>query len=325
MAFLIDRFTAATTIAITSRSPDTGAAWSGGLTLNVEGGTGRLVAPSSSDGSFNTFKNAAFPPGTDYAVRARCRAVSSASLGVGVAGRFDDTVNYTWYELLLFYNGNLILYTSNGSSRTQIGVASSAVTGAANGGWAVIELVMAGNQISAKCNGTTVIGPITNSYAGHTGKAALIMDRGQMEWIQGGTTAEADPEVVSSGTLSGAAVLDGLTIAGELLNATSVLSGEAVLDGLTIGGFLGPVPGVLVTPPLKNNTGTLLANLTGVVVNIYHASTGALIVRKSGQTSDASGAVTINDVALVPGTSYAYEVDLSAASLGRRLPVGVAA
>lgn len=50
-----------------------------------------------------------------------------------------------------------------------------------------------------------------------------------------------------------------------------------------------------------------------------------LVVRKTGLSSDGSGIVTITDALLVPGTSYVYEIDLSAASLGRRLPVGVAA
>lgn len=325
MAFLIDRFTAASTVNVNARSPDTGGAWSGGLTLQVEGGTGRLICPVASEGSLNIFQNAANPPSADYAVRARVRNMVSGSFGVGVIGRYDASVNYTWYELLLNYGGGLNLYTSNGSTRTVIGSASAATTGIAAGGWATIELVMAGNQISAKANGVTVIGPVTSSYASHVGKAALIMERGQMDWIQGGTTAEADPEVVSSGSFTGTLTLDGLTIAGELLDATSVLSGDAMFDSALMSGSLGPVPGVLTTPPLKNNTGTLLANVTGVAVNVYHASSGILIVRKTGQTSDAAGVVTVSDPALVPGTSYAYEVDLSAASLGRRLPVGVAA
>ena len=80
---------------------------------------------------------------------------------------------------------------------------------------------------------------------------------------------------------------------------------------------------VLTTPPMKNNAGTLLANLTGVTVNVYNASTGALVVRKTGLSSNAAGMVTISDSALVSGTSYAYEVVTP--SNGRRLPTGTAA
>ena len=81
--------------------------------------------------------------------------------------------------------------------------------------------------------------------------------------------------------------------------------------------------GTITTPVLKNNTGTVLANETGVTVNIYNTSTGALIVQKTGQTSNASGIVTISDALIVSGTSYAYEVVLTGSR--RRLPIGLAA
>lgn len=79
-------------------------------------------------------------------------------------------------------------------------------------------------------------------------------------------------------------------------------------------------PGFL-TPVMKNNTRTVLANETGVVCNVYNASTGALVVRKTGLTSDASGIVSVTDAAMVAGTTYAYDIVLTG---GRRLPVATA-
>jgi hypothetical protein len=81
-------------------------------------------------------------------------------------------------------------------------------------------------------------------------------------------------------------------------------------------------PGTITSPPLKNNTGTLLANLTNIAVNVYNQSTGALVVRKVGLSSNAAGVVVISDVAIVAGTAYAYEVVTPAN--GRRLPTGTA-
>ena len=81
--------------------------------------------------------------------------------------------------------------------------------------------------------------------------------------------------------------------------------------------------GTITTPVMKNNTGTVLANETGVIVNVYNASTGALIVQKTGQTSNASGIVTISDALIVPATTYAYEVVLTGSR--RRLPTASAA
>ena len=80
------------------------------------------------------------------------------------------------------------------------------------------------------------------------------------------------------------------------------------------------VPGFL-TPVLKNNSGTVLASETGVACNVYNASTGALVVRKTGLTSSAAGIVSITDAAMAAGTTYAYEIVLSAA---RRMPVAAA-
>lgn len=126
--------------------------------------------------------------------------------------------------------------------------------------------------------------------------------------------------------LSGEAILSGITADGSMApQPNSSLSGTAILSGIAADGGMGLAPGVITTPVLKNNTGTTLAWVSGIVANIYHPTTGALVVRKTGLTSDGSGIVTISDVLLSAGTTYAYELDLSASSQGRRLPTGVAA
>lgn len=80
------------------------------------------------------------------------------------------------------------------------------------------------------------------------------------------------------------------------------------------------VPGFL-TPVLKNNAGTVLASETGVICNVYNATTGALVVHKTGLTSDAAGIVSVTDAAMAAGTTYSYEIVLTGA---RRLPVATA-
>ncbi len=120
-------------------------------------------------------------------------------------------------------------------------------------------------------------------------------------------------------------VLTGYAPTISVSGAPAVLSGAAVLEGITAGGNIGVGSGTLTTPVLKNNTGTILASVSGIVANIYHPTTGALVVRKTGLTSNGAGIVTISDALLVTGTTYVYELDLSASSQGRRLPTGVAA
>lgn len=73
----------------------------------------------------------------------------------------------------------------------------------------------------------------------------------------------------------------------------------------------------ITTPPLKNNTGTVLASISGWTVNVYNASTGALVVQKTGLSTDSSGVISFTDAAITGGT-YSYEP--VHATYGRRLP-----
>ena len=63
--------------------------------------------------------------------------------------------------------------------------------------------------------------------------------------------------------------------------------------------------GTLTTPqPLKNNTATVQPNLTGLVVQVLLGSTGAVVVGKTGQTTNASGYLAVTDATITPGTAY---------------------
>lgn len=76
---------------------------------------------------------------------------------------------------------------------------------------------------------------------------------------------------------------------------------------------------------LGNNTGQLWTGETGMVVNIYNATTGALVLRKTGLTSDATTAnVQIRDItgALIASTTYSFEPVLT--TNGRVLPTATA-
>lgn len=74
--------------------------------------------------------------------------------------------------------------------------------------------------------------------------------------------------------------------------------------------------GYLITEPLKNNTGTLLASQTGATAYVYNVSTGALVVSKTGQTTDVSGVMTISDALITPATQYRVVVVLSGGAEG---------
>jgi hypothetical protein len=84
-----------------------------------------------------------------------------------------------------------------------------------------------------------------------------------------------------------------------------------------------PSTGTITTPPLKNKAGVVLANLTGLTVNVYHPTTGALVVQLTNVTTNGSGIATLSSGSIVAGQTYAVEV--VHAIYGRRLPTGVAA
>jgi len=73
---------------------------------------------------------------------------------------------------------------------------------------------------------------------------------------------------------------------------------------------------VLTTEPLKNNTGTLLANETGATAYVYSISTGSLVVAKVAQSTDASGVMRIYDAALTAATQYRVVVVLASGAEG---------
>lgn len=75
-------------------------------------------------------------------------------------------------------------------------------------------------------------------------------------------------------------------------------------------------PPSITTPPLKNNAGTLLANETGATAYVYSLVSGALVVKKTGQTTDAAGVMVISDALLSAATEYRVVVALGGGAEG---------
>lgn len=124
---------------------------------------------------------------------------------------------------------------------------------------------------------------------------------------------------ISASVTSVSSIVAGLTTAIKL--AASAVGLSSVSPALTTFPAIG-----FDTPVLKNNTGQLLTGETGITINIYNNTTGALVLRKTGLISDATTAIVqVRDTtgALVATTVYSYEVVLT--SNGRRLPTATAA
>lgn len=67
--------------------------------------------------------------------------------------------------------------------------------------------------------------------------------------------------------------------------------------------------------PLKNNTGTILSSQTSITVHVYQTS-GALVVTKTGQTTDGSGILTVTDALMSASTNYRVVIVMSGGAEG---------
>jgi len=134
-------------------------------------------------------------------------------------------------------------------------------------------------------------------------------------------TWPAGVTVSSGGVISGTPTTAG-TYATLKVRATDTAAQTVDSDTFTFT-IAAAGSGTITTPALKNDSGTVLASLSGWTVNVYHATTGERIVQKTGLTTSAGGVLTITDALIVAGTTYAYEP--VHATYGRRSPTGVAA
>lgn len=76
-----------------------------------------------------------------------------------------------------------------------------------------------------------------------------------------------------------------------------------------------PPTASITLPALKNNTGTLLSSESGATVHVY-ATSGALVVTKTGQTTNGSGVMTVSDASLAAATSYRLIIVLASGAEG---------
>lgn len=110
-----------------------------------------------------------------------------------------------------------------------------------------------------------------------------------------------------AGGATGGATATGAAAVGKPLGAGA--TGGASAAGQLQGGA------TLTLSQLKNNTGTVLANETGATVYVYTLA-GALVVTKTGVTSNASGIVAVTDALLNPGTTYRVVIALASGAEG---------
>jgi len=140
-----------------------------------------------------------------------------------------------------------------------------------------------------------------------------------------GELAYGEAPAAAGGGGGGAAALAGTATdtaaaTGALSTGTRLAGGAA--DTATATGALSSTP-TITSEVLKTNNGTVEASVALNFVAAYDDTTGALVVRKTGLSTDASGIFRLQDVALTAGTTY--RLDWETATGHRRMPRKAAA
>lgn len=120
-------------------------------------------------------------------------------------------------------------------------------------------------------------------------------------------------DVIITGTLAATEAADVAAFSGGSTPVTGDLDATEASDTAAATGTVRNPR--LVIGPLKNNTGTLLANETGATVYVYQTS-GAHVVTKTSQTTDGSAIMTVSDAAMAAGTTYRYVIVLGSGAEG---------
>ena len=147
--------------------------------------------------------------------------------------------------------------------------------------------------------------------AAATAAAQLAISKAMASAATASATTTADLTLLKS--LLGAAAA-AATATGDLALA-KLLAGAATGAAAATGDLSTGAVGTITTEPLKNNTGTLLASETGAMAHVY-STAGALVVTKTGQTTNGAGVMVMTDALIVPSTEYRVVVVLGSGAEG---------
>lgn len=149
----------------------------------------------------------------------------------------------------------------------------------------------------------------------------VINETGTRQYFSsdGGVVNETDGGAATpSATISWTEANDtfSVTVNVTVSNPSATLSWTEANDVCSVSANVAGASGTLTTLAFKNNTGSVLANLTGLTVTVLNMSTFAFVKTFTGQTTNASGIMAINDALFVSGTEYAVIVRNASGNLG---------
>lgn len=131
----------------------------------------------------------------------------------------------------------------------------------------------------------------------------------------------ADPSIIIEATASGPNANLAVTGASGTLSAAASNPASASLAAASANGVLNASATALasiISEPLKDNAGNLLVSTALDYVAVYDDTTGVLVVRITGLSTDVSGVFTVSHASLVAGTTY--RLDWQTSTGKRRMP-----
>lgn len=332
------------------RSTDGGTNWN-----NVTDGTGgttntyTTAATTLTGGTANNgdrFRCVATNGGGSTNSNAAILTVNAAATAVTLTGPTTGTVNAASSNFTVGANGGIVgtitVTPSDGGAGGTFNPTSINLTSGSPTGTFTYTATSSGAKTISVTNNAALTNPSSITYTASSASATAL----SMTGPSGGSSGVASTNftVSTNGTLAGTVTVtpsDGggggsfspttLTLNSGTLSGTFTYTpasaGAKTISITNNGGLSNPsnitytatAQGTITTPSIKNNTGTLLASISGWYCNVYNSTTGALVVKKTALTSNSSGVITFTDPSLIAGTVYAFE--LGHATYGRRLPV----
>lgn len=299
------------------------------------GVTGEYVVSSDSYGASYYYNQA--PASADYDVSADITFVDQTS-AMAVAGRMRVDGENTMY--FARWNAGVQLFKFVSNTVTQLG--STASQAVANGSTHNIRLSMAGSTIKVFFDGVEKISVTDSaiSSVGYAGVRAVAGNTSKLDNFDvsnmggGGSTTTTISATLANITGSVTSISAPKTaISATLANVTgSIASGSGSLVttiAATLGNVVGAITstgstanGTFTSEVLKDYAGNALVSVSMNFVRLYNQTTGALVLSKTGVSTNASGVVSFTDAALTAGTGYRIDWETSTGS--RRMPIKAA-
>lgn len=329
----LDTFTDTSGTLLTAHTPDTGLGWTslaGNVATNAQiGSDGTAVQPFHNGTGDNYYtantteaetlhQSIEVIHGSTAVTRVCLRLRNGSTAADGIFIEFSSAIN------------RVKIFSVTNAVATEIAASFSALTVPA--GATCVATITAANAVTASVNGTPVdwsSGVTEFTVAGHdAGKFGWL---GRKSYTTGGITSfRGFYDVGGGGPTAYSITCDTVTDTHSAGDVTLTYSGGATAYTLTCDTITDTHSAGVVTltyspagvatitsEPLYDNTETLLANQALDYVAIYDSSTGALVLRVTGISTDASGVFSISDAALTSGVTYRLDWKVTVQSQAR--------